>query len=260
MAADTPNDLMTIDGIVLRFGGIAALTDVSVTVPDRRITAVIGPNGAGKTSLFNVISGFYKPGQGSVRFDGTELLSLPAHRRSGLGIARTFQNIALFSGLTVLENIKLGAHAQLKSGVFSSSIFFGGARREEIELTDRIDHDVIDFLDLGDIRDRPIAGLPYGLQKRVELARALVMRPRLLMLDEPVAGMTSTEKETMAGYIRQCIDQWDATVLLIDHDMNMVMGLSDHVAVLNFGKVIAHGNPEDVRTHPDVINAYLGAE
>jgi len=252
--------LLGIDNVNLVFGGIAALSDVSAQVADGRVTAIIGPNGAGKTSLFNVISGFYRPTSGSVHFDGTNLTRQPAHRRSGLGIARTFQNIALFSGLSVLENIKLGAHAQTRSGLFGSAVYLGPAQREERDLTRRIDADIIDFLDLGDIRDRPVAGLPYGLQKRVELARALVMRPRLLMLDEPVAGMTAPEKEQMSHYIRKCVAEWGATVLLIDHDMTMVMGLSDHVVVLNFGKVIADGHPDAVRSHPDVISAYLGAE
>jgi len=221
---------------------------------------VIGPNGAGKTSLFNVVSGFYRPSRGAVSFEGRDILALPAHARSRLGIARTFQNIALFSGMTVLENIKLGAHAQLRANVFSAAIYLGGARREEQELGRRIERDLIDFLDLGEVRDSPIAGLPYGLQKRVEIARALVMRPRLLLLDEPVAGMNAEEKHAMAGIIRRCVADWGATVLLIDHDMSTVMDLSDHVVVLNFGCMIAAGAPGEVRRHPGVVEAYLGAE
>jgi branched-chain amino acid transport system ATP-binding protein len=251
-------DLLTIDGVSLAFGGVAALEEVSATVRAGTITAVIGPNGAGKTSLFNVISGFYRPRRGSVTFDARDILALPAHARSGLGIARTFQNIALFAGMSVLENIKLGAHDQLRANVFSAGFYLGWARREETALTRRIDRDVIDFLDLGDIRDRPIAGLPYGLQKRVEIARALVMRPRLLLLDEPVAGMNDAEKGAMSGYIRRCVAEWGTTVLLIDHDMGMVMNLSDHVVVLNFGRMLAAGAPESVRRHPEVIDAYLG--
>jgi branched-chain amino acid transport system ATP-binding protein len=252
-------DLLTIEKIALAFGGIAALSDVSASVAEGQITAIIGPNGAGKTSLFNVISGFYRPNSGAVTFDGKSLLALPAHARSTLGIARTFQNIALFDGMTVLENIKLGAHAQLKSNLFSAGIYLGWASREEGALDRRIDEDILAFLDLADIRNRPIAGLPYGLQKRVELARALVMRPRLLLLDEPFAGMNANEKVRMAEYVRRCIGEWGTTVLLIDNDMEVVMGLSQHVVVLNFGRVIASGDAQTVRRHPDVVDAYLGA-
>jgi branched-chain amino acid transport system ATP-binding protein len=252
-------DLLTIEKISLAFGGIAALSEVSVAVAKGHVTAVIGPNGAGKTSLFNVISGFYRPNSGRVLFDNKDILAIPGHKRSTLGIARTFQNIALFDGMSVLENIKLGAHAQLRANVFSAGIYLFWARREEDDLTRRIERDVLTFLELDDVRDRPIGGLPYGVQKRVELARALVMRPRLLLLDEPFAGMNSNEKARMASTIRRCVTEWNTTVLLIDHDMEMVMGLSDHVAVLSFGRLIAAGDSGSVRRHPAVIDAYLGA-
>ena len=252
--------LLEVESLSLSFGGITALSDVSTIVQEGSITAVIGPNGAGKTSFFNVISGFYRPTSGTVRFDGCDILALPANARSQRGIARTFQNIALFNGMTVLENIKLGAHAQLRTNVFSASLYLGWARREEEDLTRRIDDEVISFLDLTAIRDRSIEGLPYGLQKRVELARALAMRPRLLMVDEPFAGMNSSEKAAMAQYIRRSVREWGATVLLIDHDMEMIMGLSDQVVVLNFGRMIATGNPDAVRKDPAVIDAYLGTE
>jgi branched-chain amino acid transport system ATP-binding protein len=251
--------LLEIDSINLSFGGVKAINNVSFKVENGKVTSVIGPNGAGKTSLFNVISGFYRAQSGEIRYDGSNLNTLPAHRRSSLGIARTFQNIALFSGLTVLENIKLGAHAQLRSGLFRSSVYFGHARREEMELTRRIDDDIIDFFDLGSVRDKHISGLPYGLQKRVELARAVVMRPKLLLLDEPVAGMTPPEKADMARYIRKTVSDFGTTVLLIDHDMSTVMDLSNHVVVVNFGSVIADEKPEVVRNDPKVIEAYLGA-
>jgi branched-chain amino acid transport system ATP-binding protein len=252
--------LLEVDSVSLSFGGITALSNVSTKVEEGSITAVIGPNGAGKTSFFNVISGFYRPSMGAIRFAGSDILALPAHMRSKLGIARTFQNIALFDGMTVLENIKLGAHAHLRTNVITASFYLGPARREESELTRRIDDEVISFLDLTAIRDRSIEGLPYGLQKRVELARALVSRPRLLMVDEPFAGMNRSEKAAMAQYIRRSVDEWGATVLLIDHDMEMIMGLSDEVVVLNFGRTIATGTPEIVRKHPAVMDAYLGAD
>lgn len=253
-------DLLQVDDISLSFGGVNALTGISTTVKQGQITAIIGPNGAGKTSFFNVISGFYRPRSGHVTFDGGDILRLPAHARSKLGIARTFQNIALFEGMTVLENIKLGAHAELRSGVATSSWYMGPARREEQALTARIDDTVLEFLQLTSIRDRPIAGLPYGMQKRVELARALISKPRLLMVDEPFAGMNAQEKSGMAEYLRRCVSEWGTTTLIIDHDMEMIMTLSDHVVVLNFGRMIASGDPQSVRKHPAVIEAYLGAE
>jgi branched-chain amino acid transport system ATP-binding protein len=252
-------DLLTLDGITLSFGGIRALSDVSAGVREHGVTAVIGPNGAGKTSLFNVISGFYRATAGAVRFDGQDLMGSPSSGRAKLGIARTFQNIALFQGLTVLENVKLGAHSELKANLFTSGLFLGPAAHEEAELTRRIDGDILTPLGLMDIRDKPVAGLPYGQQKRIELARAMVMRPRLLMLDEPFAGMPPQEKRRMAEAIRVFVQAGGVTALLIDHDMEAVMGLSDHVVVLNFGKVIAAGSADEVRRHPDVIEAYLGA-
>lgn len=251
--------LLEIDNVSLAFGGVKAMNNVSLEAKEGQVTSVIGPNGAGKTTLFNTISGFYKAQHGQIRFAGKRLDTQPAHARSGIGIARTFQNIALFSGLSVLENIKLGAHAQLRSGLFRSAFFLGPARKEEQALTNRIDRDIIDFLDLGAFRDKHVAGLPYGLQKRIELARALVMRPRLLLLDEPVAGMTAPEKEDMARYIRKTVDAFGTAVLLIDHDMGMVMGLSDKIVAVHFGSVIANGPPEVVRHDPAVVEAYLGA-
>ncbi|WP_417683761.1 ABC transporter ATP-binding protein [Roseibium sp.] len=252
--------LLAIEDVNLSFGGVRALSEVSMSVERGKVTSVIGPNGAGKTSLFNVISGFYQPQTGSIRFEEQELIDQMPYSRAPAGISRTFQNIALFSGLTVLENIKLGAHCHLSSGLLSSAFWFGRSRREETALSARIDEEIIDLLDLREIRDRSIAGLSYGLQKRVELARALTAKPKLLMLDEPVAGMTPIEKQEMAGYIHRCVDDWGTTVLLIDHDMTMVMGLSDHVVVVNFGKVIASGTPAEVQDNRDVAAAYLGEE
>lgn len=252
-------DLLTLEGVTLGFGGIRALSDVSASVREHGVTAVIGPNGAGKTSLFNVISGFYRASAGTARYAGRDLLATPGKARARLGIARTFQNIALFPGLSVLENVKLGAHSELNSNLLSASVFFGPAAHEEAALTRRIDEEILAPLGLTEIRDKPVVGLPYGQQKRIELARAMVMRPRLLMLDEPFAGMPPPEKRRMAEAIRVFMRAGGVTTLLIDHDMEAVMGLSDHVVVLNFGKVIAAGDAETVRRHPGVIEAYLGA-
>ena len=252
--------LLEVHGISLAFGGVQALADVSLDVRPGSVTAVIGPNGAGKTSLYNVISGFYRPQSGSVSFDGRSMARVPAHQRAALGMARTFQNIALFRGLSVLENIKLGAHHALRSGVLAGAWYFGRAAREEAELRRHIEARIFELLHLSAWRDAPVSALPYGLQKRVELARALAMRPRLLMLDEPVAGMNREEKEDMARYILDVREEWDVTVLLIEHDMGLVMDLSDEIHVLNFGRHLASGTPAQVAANADVVSAYLGEQ
>jgi branched-chain amino acid transport system ATP-binding protein len=251
---------VTVEGIELRFGGIRALQNVSFAARSAEITAIIGPNGAGKTSVFNTISGFYRPAAGRVLLDGEDITRLPVHSRAAKGLARTFQNIALFRGLSVLENIKLGGHHTMTAGVFSAMVYGKAARNEEMALREEIERRVIDFLEIDHIRHQSVEALPYGLQKRVELARALAMRPRVLLLDEPVAGMNHEETEDMARFILDVQEERGVTVLLVEHDMGIVMDISSHVVVLNFGQVIASGTPAEVRRHPQVIEAYLGAE
>ena len=251
---------LAVEGVDLRFGGIHALRGVSFQAAPGQITAVIGPNGAGKTSVFNTISGFYKPAAGRVLLGGEDITQAPVHHRAGRGLARTFQNIALFRGLSVLENIKLGGHHTMRAGLLASLAHSASARDEELALRDEVERRVIDFLQIDHLRHRSVDVLSYGLQKRVELARALAMRPRMLLLDEPVAGMNREETEDMARFILDVQEEWGVTVLLVEHDMGMVMDISSHVVVLNFGEVIAAGMPAEVRRHPEVVRAYLGVD
>lgn len=250
--------MLRVEGIELSFGGVKALQNASFEAPSGQITGVIGPNGAGKNSLFNVISGFYKPSNGHVQFEDTDITNLGPDRRAEMGIARTFQNIALFRGMTVLDNIKLGAHSRLKSNVWNSLLYLGRSQKEELEIRREIEETIIDFLEIDHIRKAPITALPYGLQKRVELARALALRPKLLLLDEPVAGMNREETADMARFILDVQEKFDTTILMIEHDMHLVMDICSQIIVLNFGKQIASGTPAEVANNQAVIDAYLG--
>jgi branched-chain amino acid transport system ATP-binding protein len=257
VAAQEGDNQLVVEGVSKRFGGVVAVQDVSLEVPRGAIVSIIGPNGAGKTSLLNMISGFYKPDTGRVMLEGQDITQKKPSDIASLGIARTFQNIALFSGLTVLDNLMLGRHVRMKAGVIASVIYWGMAQKEDIAHREACE-EIIDFLKLQDLRKQQTAALAYGLRKRVELGRALALEPRVLLLDEPMGGMNQDEKEDMARYILDVNQERGVTVVLIEHDMGVVMDISDHVVVLDRGRRIAAGTPEEVQRNPAVIQAYLG--
>ena len=249
--------ILDLQNISLRFGGVKALTDISFNVREHEIRSIIGPNGAGKSSMLNVINGVYHPQEGKIMYRGQERQRLEPYMAARQGIARTFQNIALFKGMSVLDNIMTGRNLKMKSNIFQQALWLGPALREEIAHREKVE-EVIDFLEIQNVRKTPVGQLPYGLQKRVELGRALAAEPSLLLLDEPMAGMNVEEKQDMCRFILDVNDQFGTTIVLIEHDMGVVMDISDRVVVLDYGKKIGDGAPDEVRNNEDVISAYLG--
>jgi branched-chain amino acid transport system ATP-binding protein len=251
--------LLEVENITLRFGGVTAINDVSFSVEDHELFAIIGPNGAGKTSIFNTISQVYRPQEGDIRFEGSSIMGTRPDHVAEMGIARTFQNIELFPQMTVIDNLLTGRHIRMKGSVLGGAVWWGKAEREEMENRRKVE-DIIDFLEIEQWRKYPVALLPYGIQKRVELGRALAMDPKILLLDEPVAGMNLEETEDMARFILDIKRELDIAMIMVEHDMGLVMDIADRVMVLDFGQRIALGTPDEVQKNPDVIAAYLGSE
>ena len=249
--------ILALENISLSFGGVKALTDISFDVREHEVRAIIGPNGAGKSSMLNVINGVYAPQVGEIHFRGQHFRKMNPHKVAMMGVARTFQSLALFKGMSVLDNIMAGRNLKMKSSILSQMIRVGPAQREEIRHREYVEH-IIDFLEIQSYRKTAVGRLPYGLQKRVDLGRALAMEPSLLLLDEPMAGMNVEEKQDMCRFVLDVNDEFGATIVLIEHDMSVVMDISDRVVVLDYGKKIADGKPDEVRNNEDVITAYLG--
>ncbi len=261
-ARDIGGVILEVKGISLRFGGVKALSDISFDVREHEVRAIIGPNGAGKSSMLNCINGVYTPQEGSVTFKGQTFSNMNSRQVAEMGIARTFQNLALFKGMSVLDNIMTGRNLRMKTNVFQQAFrnpWFGAAEREESEQREFVEK-IIDFLEIQAYRKTPVGRLPYGLQKRVDLGRALAMEPQVLLLDEPMAGMNVEEKQDMSRFILDVNEEYGTTIVLIEHDMGVVMDISDRVVVLDYGKKIGDGTPQDVRANPDVISAYLGTQ
>ena len=252
-----PEILLSVDHISLSFGGVTALEDINFDITKKEIFAIIGPNGAGKTSMLNVINGFYQPQKGEIQFKGIHRKQMRPHEAALQGIARTFQNVALFKGMSTLNNIMSGRNLKMKSNLFWQALYYGPARKEDMENRELVE-DIIDFLEIQSIRRTPVGKLPYGLQKRVELGRALAMEPDLLLLDEPMAGMNLEEKQDMCRFILDINEQYGTTIVLIEHDMGVVMDISERMIVLDYGRKIAEGSPDEIRGNQKVIDAYLG--